>query len=385
MHVTVTEPSNALVNGKHLAKRSFRCQCGRPVFFRNSQCLGCGSALGYEPDLGEMFALEATEQPGVWRLKSEVPDNSYQRCANLETAGSCNWLVRFERDSGQGTMLCKSCALDRTIPDLSVRENADCYQRISIAKRRLISLLISLKLPAVPRAEDPKQGLAFDFLRSPENGQRVLTGHDDGIITLNIEEAEDPTRELIREQMGEPYRTLLGHLRHETGHYYWDRLIAGGKWLDGFRELFGNDQQDYDSALQRHYSEGALSGWQDQFVSAYASSHPWEDWAETWAHYLHMMDTFETAQSFGLDPGVSIDVSVEPFEAAELFPGESDAPAFAEFINSWVRLTAVLNELSRAMGLADFYPFVLSKKVVAKLYFIHSVINDGSAAQASAS
>jgi hypothetical protein len=305
--------------------------------------------------------LDPGEQTHTWRLAAS-PEASYRRCENLTTPSGCNWLVSAD----EGKTLCKSCRLDRTIPDLSIPANAECYRRISIAKRRLVSLLLALDLPV--------EGLTFDFLRSPAGGPSVMTGHEDGIITLNIDEAEDSIREKIRGEMGEPYRTLLGHLRHETGHYYWDRLVAGTPWLEDFRKSFGDERQDYSEALQAYYRQGPVSNWQGSFVSAYATAHPWEDWAETWAHYLHIVDTFDTALSFGLDPDHSIELDVEPFTPDALSPSNNaDAASFLHFVNSWTRLTAVLNELSRGMGLHDFYPFVLSRNAVAKLYFVHQV------------
>src|SRR5437868_9942335 len=127
-----------------------------------------------------------------------------------------------------------------------------------------------------------------------------MTGHKDGIVTMKVEEADDVTRVRVRTQMREPYRTLLGHFRHETGHYYWDRLIANSDWLEPFRGLFGDERASYAEALDRHYQQGAPLDWQPQYVSAYATMHPWEDWAETWAHYLHMMDAVDTALGFGM-------------------------------------------------------------------------------------
>jgi hypothetical protein len=216
--------------------------------------------------------------------------------------------------------------------------------------------------------------LAFDFLSSPAEGPRVLTGHCDGIITINIEEANDSARERIREELREPYRTLLGHLRHEAGHYYWDRLIAGSAWLDDFRTLFGDERQDYIAALERNYQQGPLPGWEQQYVSAYASVHPWEDWAETWAHYLHIVDVLDTALSFGLDIR-KLEMEIEPFGRQALFrPNEPGGERFLAVLNAWIELTAVLNELSRSMGQPDLYPFALPHPAVAKLHFIHLVI-----------
>jgi hypothetical protein len=357
------------------------------VFFRNSQCLACKSRLGYEPNLAKLCPLEEAG-PSVWRLAdgSGSDGKIYRYCANVNTASGCNWLVEAKENASDPNGFCLCCRLDRTIPDLSFPANAEYYARISAAKRRLVSLLVALHLPVASRvAEDPERGLAFDFLRSPEGGPRVMTGHDNGIITLNVEEADDSTRERTRGEMGEAYRTLLGHLRHEVGHYYWDRLIAGTVWIDDFRKLFGDERQDYAAALQTHYQRGPAQDWPERFVSAYAGAHPWEDWAESWAHYLHILDTFDTANSFGLDPEASIEVDVEPFGPDALYKADdAEANSFLPFINSWVRLTAVLNELSRGMGLADFYPFVLSRRAVAKLQFVQMVIAQNALGECAA-
>jgi hypothetical protein len=366
------------IQGSPVAFRNYRCRCGHPIFFRNSECLACGALLGYEANLGCLSSLDPAGETGLWRLSG--PDTNfgetYRRCANLTSPSGCNWLAPAMQGSENAPTLCQSCRLERTVPDLSIAANAQAYRRISIAKRRLVALLISLGLPVRSRTgEDPEHGLAFDFLRSPPEGPRVMTGHDHGIITLNIEEAEDSTREQIRAEMQEPYRTLLGHLRHETGHYYWDRLIAGTAWIEEFRGIFGDERQSYAEALQIHYEQGPPANWRERYVSSYASAHPWEDWAETWAHYLHMLDTLECALGFGLDPVASLDVEVQPFTPDALYRDQDPGgPFFLHFLNSWTRLTAVLNELSRAMGFNDFYPFVLSRSAVSKLHFIHLVV-----------
>jgi hypothetical protein len=357
------------IDQKPVVIRRYQCRCSRPVFFRNSVCLACGAPLGYEPHLARINALEPAGE-GLWTLTGWLPLKTYRRCANLETPAACNWLL----ESDDTEEFCQCCRLNRTIPDLTVAENGESWNKIEIAKRRLVSSLIALGLPVKSRvSEDPDRGLAFDLLHAVPGGPPVVTGHDNGIITLNIEEADDPTRELHRRNLNEPYRTLLGHFRHEVGHYYWDRLIAGTPLHVGFQELFGDETLDYSAALQHHYNGGPPPDWRDRFVTAYASSHPWEDWAETWAHYLHIADTWDTALSFGMD--VNAGMEFDGFTAAALAqPEQPGSTRFLQFLNAWTQLTTVMNELSRAMGLADFYPFVLSKGAVAKLHFVHRAI-----------
>ena len=365
-------------------RRAFRCRCERPVFFGNSLCLGCHTPLGYEPARAVVSALALAPMPvaaaaPLWRLDADTSPAAalYRRCANFDSAAGCNWLVDAgDADASGG--LCRSCRLNRTIPDLDADANREAWRRIEVAKRRLVSALLGLNLPVASReTEDTERGLAFDFLRSPEKGPRILTGHANGIITLNIEEADDAQREHIRTQLREPYRTLLGHLRHEVGHYYWDRLIRDSAWIEPCRALFGDEREDYAAALKTHYARGgAIAQWQERHVSAYASAHPWEDWAETWAHYLHMVDVLDTALSFGLDAD-NVEVDTEPYAADVL---ETPDKEFLSFVNAWVELTALLNEMSRSMGQSDFYPFVLSRPAVRKLHFVHRVVRGVGAA-----
>jgi hypothetical protein len=206
----------------------------------------------------------------------------------------------------------------------------------------------------------------------------VVTGHAQGVITLNIEEADDHARERARAALHEPYRTLLGHLRHEVAHYYWDRLVQGTAWLEKWRRVFGDERVDYNAALQRHYTHGAPANWAMRHVSAYASCHPWEDWAETWAHYLHMQGGMDTARSFGLDAS-AVEVTTQPFGMDALWwPQAPGAQAFLDFINHWLRMTRVLNELAHNLGEKDFYPFVLPHAAVPKLQLVHEIIKTGA-------
>ncbi len=259
------------------------------------------------------------------------------------------------------------------------------WRRVEGAKRRLVSSLMALNLPVASRLhEDPLRGLAFDLL-APQAAQPVTTGHHNGIITLNIDEADHAKREQHRIDLHEPYRTVLGHLRHEVGHYYWSRLVEGNAWHAPFQTLFGDERADYARSLQKFYAVGPAPDWSQHHVSAYASAHPWEDWAETWAHYLHMVDALDTALSFGLYPP-QLSLELEPFDAQTLWghdPSASHAASnsFLALLNAWILLNSVLNELCRSMGQADFYPFVLSKTAVTKLHFVHRLVREQSSGE----
>jgi hypothetical protein len=341
----------------------FECQrCAQPLYFENDLCLSCGHRLGYLPAPGDMTALEGAGD-GRWRAAID-PERLYRYCANA-AHGLCNWLVPADA----GETFCPACRHNRTIPDLARPGNPERWRKIEIAKHRLFYTLLRLRLPLASRRHDPN-GLAFDFLAPA--GAPVTTGHDHGLITINIEEADDPERERQRGQMGEPYRTLLGHFRHEIAHYYWDRLVRHGGRLDEFRAVFGDERADYGSALAHHYASGAPADWPDHFVSAYASSHPWEDFAETWAHYFHVVDTLETAAAFGLTvrpkvaraEALSASIDFDPHEAG-----------MARLVEAWLPLTFAANSLNRSMGLPDLYPFVLAPAVIGKLTFVHDRIH----------
>jgi hypothetical protein len=346
----------------------FECQnCGQLIYFENVQCERCGLALGFLPDVAVMTALESNGD-GTWTPLANR-SRTVLYCAN-QSHGACNWLV----DAG-GAALCTACETNRTIPDLSQPENLRRWQRIEQAKHRLVYSVMRLGLPLERKAKKETAGLAFDFLAPPpgEDGQgQILTGHADGVVTLNVAEADDPVRAQIREAMREPYRTLLGHLRHETGHYYFQRLIEGSPETKVFRDLFGDETADYQAALRSHYENGAPTDWQSRHISAYASAHPHEDWAETFAHYLHMVDTLETAYAFGLrirpragqDDNLAAAISFDPYEQT----------SFGPIIEAWLPMTFAVNSINRSMGIDDLYPFVISQTVVEKLKFVHEVV-----------
>lgn len=229
--------------------RLFRCQsCGQVLHFENTRCERCGHALGFLPAPATLSALERDGR--AWRALAQ-PEGRFRYCANADH-DACNWLVPARSSEA----LCRSCRHNRTVPDLAVPENLVPWRRWETAKRRLVYTLQKLQLPLPDRTQDPVRGLAFDVLADPPVGAPVMTGHAEGLITLALPEADDAERERRRAAMGEPYRTLLGHVRHESGHFYWERLVHDGGRLEPFRALFGDERQDYAAALARHHAEG---------------------------------------------------------------------------------------------------------------------------------
>jgi len=350
----------------------FKCQaCGQLLYFENTRCENCGHTLGYLPEEAELTALE--DAGGAWHAWQR-PARPVRFCANAGK-GACNWLVTAERDEE----FCLACRHNNMVPDLSVPGNMMLWRKMELAKRRLFYTLIRLGLPLASRAEDPRHGLAFDFLAGAPSvmGRRAMMGHENGLITLAVEEADDAERERMREALGESYRTLLGHLRHEVGHWFWDVLVrdAWPNRLDAFRALFGDEREDYAEALRRHYAQGAPADWQQRFVSPYATAHPWEDWAETWAHYLHMVDTLETARAFGMRVRPGIARQEEGLNAELDFDPHAAGNDIARLVGAWLPLTFAVNSLNRSMGQPDLYPFVLSPAAIGKLGFVHRIVH----------
>lgn len=328
--------------------RAFSCpSCGRLVTFESSHCLHCDQELGFDWDARQVVA----------KL------HAYRRCANDRIAG-CNGLVRDD-----GTH-CASCALTRTRPPDGDRDGLHGFARAEAAKRRLLFELAELGLPVVgwPRQEG---GLAFDLLSSAR--EPVVTGHADGVITLDLNETDAVEREARRQQLDEPYRTVLGHLRHEIAHYYQPILVPEGTpTREACRRVFGDDREDYQQAIDRHYADGPPDDWTSRYVSAYATMHPWEDWAETFAHYLHIRDTLQTAEAYG----VRVDgPQVATTDPSPLFSDpRTPAQDLEGLLRAWLPLTYALNAINRSMGAEDLYPFVLPTEVQRKLAFIDSCI-----------
>jgi hypothetical protein len=358
----------------------FHCDhCGHLLFFENVNCVHCGRALAYVPELRTVLSLDlvaepagaaagAPDRPGRW-TSPHARGRTFRLCANYAKHMVCNWALPDD-DPNE---LCRACRLTRTIPNLSRPGNHERWYRVEVAKRRLVYTLDHLELPLRDRFADPEGGLAFEFLEDTPGAPRILIGHAKGVITLNIAEADDAERIRRKVELNEPYRTLLGHFRHESGHYYWDRLVAPSPdRLDAFRATFGDERPDYQAAVARHYQTGAPPGWENRYVSAYAAMHPWEDWAETWAHYLHMVDTLETAAACGISiRPARVD---EPTLTAVPDPIAEDNLPFDRMIASWGPITYVLNNLNRGLGNPDAYPFVLSTPAVEKLAFVHDVV-----------
>ena len=353
--------------------KTFHCtHCENLVFFENVACLNCGHALAYLPDQDRMAALSGGRD-GAWRVEGDrANDQGYKLCSNYSGQHVCNWAVPIEDPDS----LCRSCRLTRVIPDLTP-EGKDAWARMETAKRRLVQSLLRLQLPLAPKDDAHPEGVAFEFLKdsTQANGdsQRVLTGHDNGLIIINIAEADDVEREKQRQRQHEPYRTLLGHFRHEIGHYYWDLLIRDSERIRDFRNVFGDERADYGEALKRHYENGPPADWAQRYISTYATAHPWEDWAESWAHFLHMVDALETAGETGL---MLKPQRVDEPALAALPTGTSVLDSgFDSMIDRWLPLTYVMNNLSRGLGLSDSYPFVLTAPVIEKLRLIYDTVN----------
>ena len=361
----------------------FRCEtCGHPLFFENVRCLQCGNDLAFLPDRLALCAIEPMpgEQGGLWRRKASGRRRAgvrpYRLCHNHTAHQACNFAV----DAADPNPLCVSCRQTRFLPDLSMPGNQQRWIRIEAAKRRLFYTLARLQLVSVNPQAAP-DGPIFEFL-ADQPGQQVMTGHCNGIITLNVAEADDDERVRRRLALHEPYRTLLGHLRHEAGHFYWDRLIRDAHRSEEFRAAFGDETQDYAQALARHYANGAPASWQESHVTAYATAHPWEDWAETWAHYLHMVDLLETAASYNtrvVVPGTDDSDSDEIIN-----PFDSDVSSFDHLVEKWVPVTLLLNSLNRSLGQDDAYPFALTAGALEKLRFVHEIIHAPPPAAAAA-
>ncbi len=347
----------------------FKCQfCGNIVYFENRACEVCGHRLAYRPAQAEMTAIEPLQDN--WWKPLNAPEQRRLLCVNAQH-DACNWFVPDDTTDA----FCLACRHNAVVPDLSQPANLANWQSLELAKHRLFYALLRWGLPLKTVLDDPEHGLSFEFLADPppRTGPKVLTGHDEGKITIALIEANDAEREKRRVAMGEPYRTLLGHFRHEVGHHYWDILVRDGGKLEQCRAMFGDDSQDYGEALQRHYSQGAPADWQNDYVSQYATTHPWEDFAETWSHYLHIVDTLEMVAASGMSVNPKVDKTGD--FAAKVNFDPYNAKSIEQIVDAWLPYVFAMNNVSRAMGARDLYPFVLSPPVIEKLGFIHELVH----------
>lgn len=357
---------------------TFKCTCpGNPgLYFENSACNACECPVGFID--ATMMLVPLTKVPNGFKAQGDLSERIYSRCKNGTKHNICNGYYEAGSLDGKGQpeTLCYACHFNNVIPDLHIKSHLSLWRNVENAKRRTLFTINRMGLPTPDAITHPNKGLEFNFpvdkdvhdhFRTRLPGiSPVFTGHANGVITINLAEADDVARTRSRINMDEQYRTLLGHFRHEIGHFYWDLLIKDNEvLLEQFRHIFGDDTLDYQKAMKRHYDKGAPDNWTDDFVSAYATMHPWEDWAETWAHYLHMMDTLETATSHNL---------------AELTLATDGQHIFEEPIeqvtNCWTVFTIKLNALNRSMGMPDAYPFALNSAVYNKLAFIDSLLKN---------
>jgi hypothetical protein len=350
--------------------RTFNCDsCGNTLFFENDSCLKCGSKVGFRADDLTMTTLERAQASGI------TP------CRNWSDFNACNWYTSGDDRERRG--YCLACGCDEVVPDLRDPQRLALWTETERAKRRLVYTLLMLDLPLGP--SEHKRGLRFRLLADervdtgaiePPAEGAVVIGHEEGRLTMNVVEADDAHREAMRKRLNEPYRTMLGHLRHEIGHYYWYRLVADTERVAEARALFGDERADYAAALAAHYARSPTDGWQESFVSFYASAHPSEDFAETWAHYIHIVDTLETASDAKL--------ALAGRAMTGPLPLTADRP-FAALLDDWLPLTVVLNQLNRSMGMRDAYPFALTSRVVDKLAFVHRLCVDAAQSRSSIS
>ncbi|NII71105.1 putative zinc-binding metallopeptidase [Microbacterium ulmi] len=334
-----------------------RCpHCRHFVYLDRLACPNCEAELGYH--------ILSRQFYGIRNGQAVIDDETWYTCSNREWG--CNWLVWEGAPAGR----CFSCRLTRARPDADDTVALEKLANVEEAKRRLLLQLGDLGLPIVPWSVEPG-GLGFDLISSLSRGRPVMIGHANGIITIDLAESLDDRREALRVRLGEPYRTILGHLRHEVGHYYQNVLLTDDELWARCRELFGDERDSYKDALARHYSFGAPANWQESFISEYATMHPWEDFAETFAHYLHLTGTLQTAAAIG----IHLDAAVTNLRDTDVVPQESyrDEPV-QQLLTDWEWMSQAFNRINRSMGFGDLYPFDMVAPVKRKLGFVHEIV-----------
>ena len=348
--------------------RAFACPvCNNFTQFEAARCRNCHAALGFHPPSKSMLPVA----DGV----AQIDGQRWVRCTQSETSG-CNWLAA-EEQSPYERGRCLADSLIRREPDASDTIAREKLVPTAVALRRLVYQLDDIGLPIDPFWRHDG-GLAFDLLSSYSTGEKVTIGHAGGVITIDLVESLDAYRESLRVRLGEPYRTMLGHFRHEVGHYYQHVLVESGsgahRYLDDCRRLFGDERASYGDAISRHYKFGAPDGWHEAFISEYATMHPWEDFAECFAHYLHITDTIDTSR----EAGMVLRADLVRFSAPrDIAPLESyDDVPIERLLFDWRWISLFFNRVNTAMGKIPLYPFEIPEPVVTKLGFIHRVIRE---------
>jgi hypothetical protein len=307
---------------------------------------------------------------------ASVDGEQWIRCTQNTTLG-CNWLALAESTYERGRCLADS--LIRREPAADDTLAREKLVPTAAALRRLVYQLADIGLPIDPfwRVDG---GLAFDLLSSRTSRENVIIGHAGGVITIDVVESLDDYRETLRIRLGEPYRTMLGHFRHEVGHYYQNLLVETGSGASAHlaecRRIFGDETVSYSDAIARHYAYGAPEEWRETFISEYATMHPWEDFAECFAHYLHITDTIDTSR----EAGMVLHADRVRFAApGDVMPLESYADVPVErLLSDWHWLSLLFNRANTAMGKNPMYPFEISPAVVTKLGFVHRVIRESA-------
>jgi hypothetical protein len=345
--------------------RPFECeQCGLRVPFDASSCSACGAELGYHAANRAVRELLPTAITRAYTLRDS--GRLHWRCLNA--AWGCNGIVTAHTSA----VWCRACSLTRGRPDDHRPEPLAAWVEAEHAKRRLIHQLDELGLPITPRSREAPHGLAFDFVAIPDAAG--ITGHADGIVTLDLAEVDDTHRDAVRRQFGERFRSVLGHLRHEIGHYFWPVLVTAPHALAAFRELFGDERAPYAAALDAHYSHPGTEWDSERYVTAYASAHPFEDWAETFAAYLQLLELTDTAGFHGL-----VD---DPHDQHQ---GEASTVDFDRAAAAWARLCPILDEMRAATGDNTTFPAAPTRHTMDKLTFVHRTVTAAAVIPSSCS
>ncbi len=348
-----------------LIVRRFNCTCGNSVFFENNQCVACSSELGWCPVCAAIGPI-IRESNGGYRCGHQTCGVALTKCYNYAHENVCNRCVVTSHDVG-GHTLCDYCRFNETIPDLSVKDNRKKWLRLERGKRRLLYTLDLLRLPYGDDRDGIESKLSFDFKDdvAPERkwlwvmskGEQVYTGHANGKITINLREADHVEREKARVSFNEAHRTVIGHFRHEIGHYYWDLLVKSQCEADCIAIFGDHDNPNYSEALEKYYKEGPAPGWEQSFVSNYATMHSWEDFAETFATYLDMISVLDTAFNMGF-----------------LMDMDVTSADFKTMTDQYARLGVLFNEVNRSMGLLDLVPEILAPRIMEKMSFVHDLL-----------